>query len=50
MTEIPAAYMDLLQEKKAIANLATIVDAIYVPAGGPAPGGSRSNTLYAFRL
>jgi PPOX class probable F420-dependent enzyme len=25
MTEIPAAYMDLLQEKKAFANLATIL-------------------------
>ena len=25
MTEIPAGYMDLLQEKKAIANLATIL-------------------------
>lgn len=25
MTEIPAAYMDLLQEKKAFANLATIM-------------------------
>ncbi len=25
MTEIPAGYMDLLQEKKAFANLATIL-------------------------
>ena len=25
MTEIPAAYMDLLQDKKAFANLATIM-------------------------
>jgi len=29
---------------------ATVGDTLYLPAGGPTPGGSQSNTLFAFTL